>query len=56
MTTNNSEAEKFDAVIRTMLSVPREEIQKRDVAWRKKMAQKKLAKALPASRASTSKV
>lgn len=50
-----SEAEKFDAVVRTLLSVSHEEIQKRDKEWRRKRAQKKRAKASPASRASTSK-
>jgi hypothetical protein len=51
-----SEAEKFDAVVRTLLSVSHEEIQKRDAEWRRKRAQKKRAKTSPASRASGSKV
>jgi U3 small nucleolar ribonucleoprotein component len=50
-----SESEKFDVVVRTMLSVSHEEIQKRDKEWRRKRAQKKRAKASPASRASGSK-
>jgi len=50
-----SESEKFDAVVRRMLSVSREEIQKRDKEWRRKRAQKKRAKVSPASRASGSK-
>jgi U3 small nucleolar ribonucleoprotein component len=43
--TKNSESEKFDAVVRTLLSVSHEEIQKRDKEWRRKRAQKKRAKA-----------
>jgi len=50
-----SESEKFDKVVRTLLSVSHEEIKKRDEEWRKKRAQKKRAKTLPASRASGSK-
>jgi hypothetical protein len=50
-----SEAEKFDTVVRRLLSVSREEIQKRDKEWKRKRAQKKGAKTLPASRASGSK-
>ncbi len=50
-----SEARKFDKVVRTLLSVSHEEIQKRDKEWRNKRAQKKRAKTSPASRASTSK-
>jgi hypothetical protein len=36
-----SEAEKFDRVVRTLLSVSHEEIQKRDKEWRRKRAAKK---------------
>jgi hypothetical protein len=43
-----SESEKFDAVVRTLLSVSHEEIQKRDKKWRRKRAQKKRAKTSPA--------
>jgi hypothetical protein len=50
-----SESEKFDAVVRTLLSVSHEEIQKRDKEWRRKRTQKKRAKTSPASRASGSK-
>jgi hypothetical protein len=50
-----SEAEKFDGVIRKMLSVSHEEMQKRDTEWRRKRAQKKRAKTSPASRASNAK-
>ena len=53
----NSESEKFDTVVRRLLSVSHEEIQKRDKEWRRKRAQKKRAKTSPASgRASGSKV
>lgn len=50
-----SEAEKFDAVVRKLLSVSRDEIKKRDMEWRRKRAQKKRAKSSPASRASSDK-
>ena len=50
-----SEADKFDSVVRTLLSVSHEEIQKRDEEWHRKRAQKKRAKTLPASRASKTK-
>jgi U3 small nucleolar ribonucleoprotein component len=43
-------------VVRTLLSVSHEEIPRRDKEWRRKKAQKKRAKASPASRASGSKV
>jgi hypothetical protein len=39
-----TESEKFDAVVRTLLSVSHEEIQKRDKEWRRKRARKKRAK------------
>jgi hypothetical protein len=51
-----NDADKFDIVVRRMLSVSHEEIQKRDAEWRRKRAQKKRAKTSPASRASDSKV
>jgi hypothetical protein len=41
MTDKQSEAEKFDAVVRTLLSVSHGEIQKRDKEWKRKRAQKK---------------
>jgi hypothetical protein len=44
MTEIKSDAEKFDAVVRTLLSVSHKEIQKRDKEWRRKRAQKKQAK------------
>jgi hypothetical protein len=51
----NSEAEKFDTVVRKLLSVSHEEIQKRDKEWRRKRERKKRAKTSPASRASVDK-
>ena len=41
---SQSEADKFDAVVRKMLSVSHEEIKKRDAEWRCKRAEKQLAK------------
>jgi hypothetical protein len=35
------EAQKFDAVVRTLLSVSHEEIKKRDEEWRRKREKKK---------------
>jgi len=52
---NLNEAEKFDVVVRKLLSVSHEEIKKRDVEWRRKRARKKRAKTSPASRASSDK-
>jgi hypothetical protein len=50
-----TEAEKFDGVVRTLLSVSHAEIQKRDKEWKRKRAQKKRTKTSPAFRASGSK-
>jgi hypothetical protein len=50
-----TESEKFDTVVRRLLSVSHEEIKKRDREWHRKRAQKKRAKTSPASRASGSK-
>jgi hypothetical protein len=50
-----NDAEKFDKVVRTLLSVSHQEIQERDAEWRRKRAQKKRAKTSPASRASKTK-
>jgi hypothetical protein len=50
-----TDAEKFDAVVRRLLSVSHEEIKKRDKEWHRKRTQKKRAKASPVSRASGSK-
>jgi hypothetical protein len=55
MSDAKSDSEKFDTVVRTLLSVSHEEIKKRDKEWRRKRAQKKRAKTSPASRASGSK-
>jgi hypothetical protein len=44
-----SESEKFDAVVRRLLSVSHEEIQKRDKEWRRKREKKKRVKTSPAS-------
>lgn len=52
----DSPSEKFDTVVRRLLSVSHEEIQKRDKEWHRKRAQKKRAKTSPASRASKTKV
>ena len=50
-----SELEKFNTVLKKVLSVSREELQKREKEWKRKQARKKRAKVSPASRASTSK-
>jgi U3 small nucleolar ribonucleoprotein component len=50
------EASRFDTVVRRLLSVSHEEIQKRDKEWRRKRARKKRTKTSPASRVSDSKV
>jgi hypothetical protein len=42
--TANSEAEKFDVVVRKLLSVSHEEIQKRDKEWRRNRAREKQGK------------
>lgn len=55
MNDNKSDAAKFDTVVRRLLSVSHEEIQKRDKEWRRKKARKKRAKTSPASRAPESK-
>ena len=52
---SNKESEKFDTVVRRLLSVSHEEIQRRDKEWRRKRAQKKRARTSPASRVSDSK-
>jgi hypothetical protein len=51
-----SEADKFDTVVRTLLSVSHKEIKKRDKAWRRKRerAKQKRTKTSIASRASGS--
>jgi len=44
MTDAQTEAQKFDMVVRTLLSVSHEEIQRRDKEWRRKRARKKLSR------------
>jgi hypothetical protein len=51
----SSEFEKFDGVVQELLSVSREDLQKREKEWKRKRAKKKRAKTPPASRASDSK-
>ena len=48
-----SDAQKFDAVVRKILSVPHDELKKREKEWKRKRARKKRAKTSPASRASS---
>lgn len=50
-----TELEKFNTVLRKVLSVPREELVKREEVWRQERARKKQARVSPASRASVSK-
>lgn len=47
--TSNLELEKFNAVLQKVLSVPREELVKREKAWKKKQAKKKRVRTSPAS-------
>jgi hypothetical protein len=51
----SQELEKFNAVLRKVLSVPREELLKREKTWKKEQARKKRARLSLASRVSTSK-
>jgi hypothetical protein len=53
--TDASELDKVNGVLRKIMSVPREEMQKREREWKRKQARKKRAKTSPASRASTVK-
>jgi hypothetical protein len=55
LTPKPSEAEKFDTVVRKILSVSHDELVKREKAWKRKRAAKKRAKVSPASRVSDSK-
>jgi hypothetical protein len=55
MSDAKSEAVKFDATVRTVLSVSHKELQRREKEWKRKRAAKKRARTLPASRASSSK-
>ncbi len=51
----NSEFAKFDGNVRKILSVSREELQRREAEWKQKRAKKKRAKTSPASRVSNGK-
>jgi hypothetical protein len=52
---SSCEFEKFDATVRKVLSMSRDEFLRREREWKKKRAQKKRAKTSPTSRASASK-
>ena len=54
-TSSTTEFAKFDATMRKMLSVSREELRRREKEWKRKQARKKRARVSPASRASTVK-
>ncbi len=45
-TEEKTESEKFDAVMRKVLSVSKEELQKREKAWRRKRERAKKKRAL----------
>lgn len=49
---DNVDLDKFNMVLKKMMSVSREEIQKREKDWKRKQVRKKRAKTAPASRAS----
>jgi len=53
----SEESKKFDAVVRMMMSVPHDEIVKREKEWKRQRqrAKKKRARTSPASRASGGK-
>jgi hypothetical protein len=53
---SNYEFKNFDATVRKVLSVSHEELKRREKAWKSERAEKKRARALPASRASDPKV
>ena len=53
--TDTSELDKFNGVLRKIMSVPREEMQKREKEWKRKQARKKRARTSPASRVSAAK-
>lgn len=50
-----SELDKFNSVLRKVLSVPREELLRREAEWKRNQARKKRARVSPASRVSTAK-
>jgi hypothetical protein len=54
---SSDESAKFDAVVRRMMSVPHDEIVRREKEWKRKrkQAKEKRAKTSPASRASNGK-
>jgi hypothetical protein len=52
---SNPELEKFNTILRKVLSVPREELVKREQAWQQEQARKKQTRVSPASPASTAK-
>jgi hypothetical protein len=51
----STELEKFNTVLRKVLSIPREELLRREKTWKKEQARKKRARVSPASRASIAK-
>jgi hypothetical protein len=53
--TEPTEAAKFDAGVRKILSVSHEELKRREERWKRDRAAKKRAKTSPASRASKTK-
>ena len=53
--TDTSELDKFNGVLRKIMSVPREEMQKREKEWQRKQARKKRARTSPASHVSAVK-
>lgn len=50
-----NELEKFNAVLRKVLSVPREELMRREKVWKEEQVRKKRTRLSLASRVSTSK-
>jgi hypothetical protein len=53
--TDANELDKFNGVLRKIMSVSRDEMQKREKEWKRKQARKKRARTSPASRASDAK-
>jgi len=52
---DKSDFQKFDTVMRKVLSVSHDELQRREKEWKRKRARKKRARTSPASRASSGK-
>jgi hypothetical protein len=52
---SNPEFDKFDAAVRKLMTVSRDELKRREVEWKRQRAKKKRAKISPASRASSGK-